>query len=272
MAEEVIQEEAVEVEEAQEVNSRKNWIEEDIDNGYIKPNECGTHCDQIPYAWQEELEVNLNIAGGHVQYGIGNPDDEFCSAQDLKDWVESRRDSDELCAFPQEQDCISQIDRDAGKVLSDENQFKGFTIMEWKDVPESESPWEVAYVGGQEEWKEKYSKVYVFEPEQEVIDTWPEGLAMDAEQHEKEQLEWAIKDGVIVSDEDGNTNDPNSDDYVPPVPDFEAMSKDELEEYGRGIGIELDKRHDEAELINIIYDHEHPSEEVEEVEEAPSEE
>ena len=27
--------------------------------------------------------------------------------------------------------------------------------MEWKDIPESESPWEVAYVGGQDEWKEK---------------------------------------------------------------------------------------------------------------------
>ena len=133
MAEEVIQEEAVEIEEAQDENKRL-FIEGE-DNGYIKPLECGTHCDQIPYACQEELEVNLNTAGGHVQYGIGNPDDEFCSAQDLTEWVEARRDSDELCAFPQEQDCISQIDRDEGKVLSDENQFKGFTIMEWKDIP-----------------------------------------------------------------------------------------------------------------------------------------
>lgn len=267
MAEEAIQDEPVEV---KEVNSRA-FIEGE-DNGYIKPDECGTHCDQIPYAWQEELEINLNTAGGHIQYGIGNSDDEFCSAQDLIDWIESRRDSDKLCAFPQEQDCISQIDRDAGKVLSDENQFKGFTLLEWKGIPESESPWEVTYDGGQDEWKEKYSKVYGFEPEEEVIKNWPEGLAMDAEQHEKEQVEWAIKDGVTIVDEDGNLNDPNADDYIPPVPNFETMSKDELEQYGRGIGIELDKRHDEAELINIIYDHEHPVEEVEEVEEAPTEE
>tara|TARA_S200000501_G_scaffold305520_1_gene293905 strand:- start:58 stop:345 length:288 start_codon:yes stop_codon:yes gene_type:complete len=37
--------------------------------------------------------------------------------------------------------------------------------------------------------------------------------------------------------------------------DFDAMSKDELEDYGRTIGIELDRRHNKKKLIKEIEDH-----------------
>ena len=84
MAEEVIQEEAVEAVEAEEVNTRFNME----GTGYVNPGNVYTHCDRIPYPWQEELEQALNIAGGHVKYGIGNPEDEFCSEEDLKAWIE----------------------------------------------------------------------------------------------------------------------------------------------------------------------------------------
>ena len=36
---------------------------------------------------------------------------------------------------------------------------------------------------------------------------------------------------------------------------LEEMSKDELEQYGREIGIELDKRHSKGRLINEILEH-----------------
>mgnify|MGYP003153371368 CR=1 FL=1 len=35
-------------------------------------------------------------------------------------------------------------------------------------------------------------------------------------------------------------------------PDFISMSKDELEEYGRELGVELDKRHSKKRLISEI--------------------
>ena len=37
--------------------------------------------------------------------------------------------------------------------------------------------------------------------------------------------------------------------------DFESMSKDELEDYGRTIGIELDRRHNKKKLIKELEDH-----------------
>ena len=37
--------------------------------------------------------------------------------------------------------------------------------------------------------------------------------------------------------------------------DFEVMSKDELEDYGRTIGIELDRRHSKKKLIQQLEDH-----------------
>jgi len=36
---------------------------------------------------------------------------------------------------------------------------------------------------------------------------------------------------------------------------FDAMSKDELEDYGRTIGIELDRRHNKKKLIKELEDH-----------------
>jgi len=36
---------------------------------------------------------------------------------------------------------------------------------------------------------------------------------------------------------------------------LEEMTKDELEQYGREIGIELDKRHSKGRLINEILEH-----------------
>ena len=37
--------------------------------------------------------------------------------------------------------------------------------------------------------------------------------------------------------------------------DFESMSKDELEDYGRTVGIELDRRHSKKKLIKELEDH-----------------
>ena len=40
-----------------------------------------------------------------------------------------------------------------------------------------------------------------------------------------------------------------------PTVDFKSMSKDELEDYGRTIGIELDRRHSKKKLINQLEEH-----------------
>ena len=37
--------------------------------------------------------------------------------------------------------------------------------------------------------------------------------------------------------------------------DFSDMSKEELEEYGRTVGIELDRRHNKSKLIKELEDH-----------------
>ena len=37
--------------------------------------------------------------------------------------------------------------------------------------------------------------------------------------------------------------------------DYSAMSKDELEDYGRTVGIELDRRHNKKKLIKELEDH-----------------
>ena len=37
--------------------------------------------------------------------------------------------------------------------------------------------------------------------------------------------------------------------------DYGAMSKDELEDYGRTVGIELDRRHNKKKLIKELEDH-----------------
>ena len=45
-----------------------------------------------------------------------------------------------------------------------------------------------------------------------------------------------------------------ADTVTAPV-DFDAMSKDELEDYGRTVGIELDRRHNKKKLIKELEDH-----------------
>ena len=45
-----------------------------------------------------------------------------------------------------------------------------------------------------------------------------------------------------------------ADTVAAPV-DFDAMSKDELEDYGRTVGIELDRRHNKKKLIKELEDH-----------------
>ena len=45
-----------------------------------------------------------------------------------------------------------------------------------------------------------------------------------------------------------------ADTVAAPV-DFDAMSKDELEDYGRAVGIELDRRHNKKKLIKELEDH-----------------
>ena len=45
-----------------------------------------------------------------------------------------------------------------------------------------------------------------------------------------------------------------ADTVAAPV-DFNAMSKDELEDYGRTVGIELDRRHNKKKLIRELEDH-----------------
>ena len=46
------------------------------------------------------------------------------------------------------------------------------------------------------------------------------------------------------------------EDPVDPEPlDFSGLSKDELEDYGRTIGIELDRRHSKSKLVKELEDH-----------------
>ena len=40
-----------------------------------------------------------------------------------------------------------------------------------------------------------------------------------------------------------------------PTVNFDSMTKDELEDYGRTIGIELDRRHNKKKLIKELEDH-----------------
>ena len=46
----------------------------------------------------------------------------------------------------------------------------------------------------------------------------------------------------------------DADKKATPV-NFESMSKDELEDYGRTVGIELDRRHNKKKLIKELEDH-----------------
>ena len=48
----------------------------------------------------------------------------------------------------------------------------------------------------------------------------------------------------------------SGEDPVDPEPlDLKSLSKDELEDYGRTIGIELDRRHSKSKLVKELEDH-----------------
>ena len=65
---------------------------------------------------------------------------------------------------------------------------------------------------------------------------------------------------VPVVEEAPRPEEEVADIVAPPVEtevplDYNTMSKDELEDYGRTIGIELDRRHNKKKLIKEIEDH-----------------
>ena len=59
---------------------------------------------------------------------------------------------------------------------------------------------------------------------------------------------------VPVVEEPPRPEEEVADIIAPPV-SFDAMTKDELEDYGRTIGIELDRRHNKKKLIKELEDH-----------------
>ena len=58
----------------------------------------------------------------------------------------------------------------------------------------------------------------------------------------------------VVEEEPPIPEEEVADTIAPPV-NFESMSKDELEDYGRTVGIELDRRHNKSKLITELTDH-----------------
>ena len=67
-----------------------------------------------------------------------------------------------------------------------------------------------------------------------------------------ETVETPVVEEVPVVD----TAPASVEDPVDPEPiDFGVLSKDELEDYGRTIGIELDRRHSKKKLINQLEEH-----------------
>ena len=59
---------------------------------------------------------------------------------------------------------------------------------------------------------------------------------------------------ISVSEEPPRPEEEVADTIAAPL-SFDAMSKDELEDYGRTIGIELDRRHNKKKLIKELEDH-----------------
>ena len=60
-----------------------------------------------------------------------------------------------------------------------------------------------------------------------------------------------VEETLVVDTAPASVEDP-----VDPEPiDFGVLSKDELEDYGRTIGIELDRRHSKKKLINQLEEH-----------------
>ena len=60
-----------------------------------------------------------------------------------------------------------------------------------------------------------------------------------------------VEEAPVVDTAPASVEDP-----VDPAPlDLQSLSKDELEDYGRTIGIELDRRHSKSKLVKELEDH-----------------
>ena len=60
-----------------------------------------------------------------------------------------------------------------------------------------------------------------------------------------------VEETLVVDTAPASVEDP-----VDPEPiDLTSLSKDELEDYGRTIGIELDRRHSKSKLVKELEDH-----------------
>ena len=60
-----------------------------------------------------------------------------------------------------------------------------------------------------------------------------------------------VEEAPVVDTAPSSVEDP-----VDPEPlDLSSLSKDELEDYGRTIGIELDRRHSKSKLVKELEDH-----------------
>ena len=64
-----------------------------------------------------------------------------------------------------------------------------------------------------------------------------------------------VEEAVVVETPVVDTAPASVEDPVDPKPlDLPSLSKDELEDYGRTIGIELDRRHSKSKLIKELED------------------
>ena len=66
-----------------------------------------------------------------------------------------------------------------------------------------------------------------------------------------EEAPVVVEEAPVVDTAPASVEDP-----VDPEPlDLSGLSKDELEDYGRTIGIELDRRHSKSKLVKELEDH-----------------
>ena len=119
-----------------------------------------------------------------------------------------------------------------------------------------------------------YAKVYApkEEPKPETEATAETEAPADAEETDKQKVftrEKMSKFGDLIAGVSGvpvvetpapvveeapRPEEEVADTVAAPV-NFESMSKDELEDYGRTVGIELDRRHNKKKLIKELEDH-----------------
>ena len=65
-----------------------------------------------------------------------------------------------------------------------------------------------------------------------------------------------VEEAPVVETPVVDTAPASVEDPVDPEPiDLTSLSKDELEDYGRTIGIELDRRHSKSKLVKELEDH-----------------